>query len=248
MSDAAILRVDPSAMGANNGTSWPDAYVSLQLAIANADPTTNDQIWIRAGAYKPTTGSDRSISFLLGPGVSLYGGFAGTESATSQRDLSMHETILTGDLSGNDTVNFGNRSDNSYHVVSIVGEESELAILDGLTIRGGNADGDSFDEDGYGGGVFVGGLHPGEIKVFIRTQCRIVDNSADRAGGGVAAGKGSGVELRDSVVSGNRTRGDGSGAYFGGGGVSTEFVIATRCRFEGNVSFDGPGGALMLEA
>ncbi|HMN97729.1 MAG TPA: hypothetical protein PKC43_13050, partial [Phycisphaerales bacterium] len=237
--------VDPSATGADDGTSWTDAFVSLQSALGAAD--TDDEVWIKAGVYKPTSGSDRSESFVVG-GFPVYGGFAGTESATNQRNLSMYETVLIGDLSGNDTANFGNRADNSYHIVTIVGGESELSILYGLTIRGGNADGDFFDDNSYGGGVFVGGLHSGEIKVFIRTQCRIEDNSADRAGGGVATGKGAGVELRDSLISGNRTLGDDSGAYFGGGGVSTESLIATRCRFEGNVSFDGPGGALMLEA
>ena len=94
---ASILRVNASAIGINNGTSWADAYVDLQAALAVAK--AGDEIWVAAGTYKPTNGIDRGKSFVLVAGTRLYSGFAGTTETThSQRDGKAHETILSGDI------------------------------------------------------------------------------------------------------------------------------------------------------
>ncbi len=73
--------------GANNGTSWADAYQGssgVQAALAAA--LSGDQVWVAQGSYEPTSGATRSIYFLLRNGVTLYAGFAGTESTLDQRD------------------------------------------------------------------------------------------------------------------------------------------------------------------
>ena len=107
---AAVTYVDADAAGANDGSSWAKAYGDLQNALAAA--TSGDEVWVAEGAYKPTSGTDRTISFQLVEGVALYGGFAGTEGARDQRDWAAHKTILSGDIG-----NPGDSSDNSYHVV-----------------------------------------------------------------------------------------------------------------------------------
>ncbi|GAH08918.1 unnamed protein product, partial [marine sediment metagenome] len=61
--------------GSTEGTSWTDA-ADLQYILTNL-AGTEDQIWIAAGEYKPTTGTNRSISFSITEEMSLYGGFAG---------------------------------------------------------------------------------------------------------------------------------------------------------------------------
>lgn len=80
---SAVIYVRANASGANNGTSWANAYTNLQTALSNASAGT--QIWVAAGTYKPTSGTDRGISFVMKNGVQLYGGFAGTENSLTHR-------------------------------------------------------------------------------------------------------------------------------------------------------------------
>ncbi|MFI5380833.1 MAG: choice-of-anchor Q domain-containing protein, partial [Tepidisphaerales bacterium] len=126
--------VDDSASGANAGTSWTDAYQSLQAALAAA--TVGQTILVGQGTYKPTTTNDRSASFVLRSGVAIYGGFAGVGSADPYaRNVHGYSSILSGDIRV-----VGTNSDNSYHVVVGSGTDSS-AVLDGFTITGGNANG-----------------------------------------------------------------------------------------------------------
>src|SRR5512142_2257923 len=93
-SAATIHYVKAGASGANNGTSWANAYKSLQSALAAA--ARNDQIWVAKGTYKPTARTDpndpRSVTFTLPSGVAIYGGFAGTETLLSQRKPNLNVT------------------------------------------------------------------------------------------------------------------------------------------------------------
>ena len=81
---AAKRYVKWDATGGNTGVDWANAYTDLQSALI-PDPSV-DQIWVAAGTYKPTLGSDASISFVIPSGVSIYGGFTGTESSIGQRN------------------------------------------------------------------------------------------------------------------------------------------------------------------
>lgn len=67
-------------------------------------------------------------------GVSIYGGFAGTENILSQRDWNSNSTILSGDIG---TIN--NITDNSNHVVSNLNLDN-TAVLDGFVVRDGYHD------------------------------------------------------------------------------------------------------------
>src|ERR1043166_3901415 len=137
------IYVDVSRVtGANDGSSWANAFqgaLGLQAALAAAAPGT--QIWIAQGRYTPAgVGGSRSVSFALKSGVELYGGFVGNETDVGQRDPAAHQTILSGDLNGNDTPGGGNTNDNSLHVVRATNIDS-TCILDGLTVRDGAASG-----------------------------------------------------------------------------------------------------------
>jgi predicted outer membrane repeat protein len=164
------IYVKGNATGLNDGTSWTNAYTKLQDAISVA--VDGDQIWVAAGIYYPTTGTDRSATFTLKNGVGIYGGFAGTETSLTERDPVARSTILDGNIGiqgvPNDSV------DNSYHVVTSINTNS-TAVLDGFTVRRGNAVDESLQP--WGGGIFNQNGSP------TLSNLRISNNSAQYGGG-----------------------------------------------------------------
>jgi hypothetical protein len=141
---AEVVYVNDDAPGMNDGSSWEDAFVDLQDALAAA--ATGDEIWVAEGTYEPTPDTDRTAAFHLVNGVGLYGGFAGTETQRSQRDWSLHPSILSGDLGV-----AGVGTDNSCHVIDANGTGSS-AVLDGFTVTAGRADCEG-SNGGRGGGL-----------------------------------------------------------------------------------------------
>lgn len=181
-----IIYVNQNATGNNDGTSWTDAYVLLETAINSA--TQNTDIWIAGGTYKPDLpGGSRFSTFLISqPNIGLYGGFAGTETQLSQRIYGQNETILSGDLNGNDNYAVDyfepTRLDNSYCVVRIL-NLSDGIVLDRLTITGGHSNAaNNFD----GAGIRVGST---DLTV---TDCKIYRNVARNRGAGIYLSLGGG--------------------------------------------------------
>jgi len=105
---ASIYYVDADANGANDGSSWTDAYNYLQDALADAN--SGDEIWVAEGIYTPDSNSadpngsgDAMATFQLKNGVAIKGGYAGFgEPDPNEHDIDAYETILSGDLAGDD--------------------------------------------------------------------------------------------------------------------------------------------------
>lgn len=129
-----VVYVKNTATGANNGSSWLNAYTTLTSALASA--VDGDEIWIAGGVYKPSTSGNRDATFTVSKFVILLGGFSGSETQVTQRDWRVNSTILSGDLAGNDTGPGVNQGDNSKRLVSVTSANG--VILDGLTITGGS--------------------------------------------------------------------------------------------------------------
>lgn len=210
------IYVDASATGANDGSSWNDAFDTLQAALSYAATHPEvTEIWVAAGTYKPDQFSekmtgDRSDTFQLQSGLALYGGFNGDEDPQTfdlaDRDFTANETILSGDLSGDDGPNFAGTGENSYHVVTGSGTNN-TAVLDGFTITKGNAD--LAPTHQVGGGMVNSGGSP------VTTNCRFLENQAISSGGGMY-------------------------------NILSSSPILKNCDFRGNVAAGGEGGAMRV--
>ncbi|QGZ91060.1 cadherin domain-containing protein [Microcystis aeruginosa] len=222
--------VRANAGGSNNGTSWVDAFTDLQGALAAAK--SGDTIWVAGGTYKPTTGTDRNATFTLKNHVEIYGGFAGSETSLSQRNVATNATILSGDIG---TVNTA--GDNVYHVVT-GSNTSNTTILDGFTISGGNANfANTADLRSIGGGIFISDGSP-----ILRNL--IIENNTAINGGGIYAYAGSNLILSNSIFRNNTTinstgiAGEGGAIYF-----FTSSPTVIDVSFSNNTA-SGTGGAI----
>ena len=145
-----LFYVNTSATGLNTGLSWNDAFTQLQPALQLAG--SGDEIWIAKGTYRPTSSTDRTISFEPKSGVKLYGGFAGGETLLGQRDWVVNETVLSGDIGV-----MGISTDNTYNVVFLAYPD-QYTLLDGLIIQDGVADAPGFSNISSNRKVCGGGV------------------------------------------------------------------------------------------
>ena len=96
--------VNANATGNNDGTSWENAFTSLQQAINTAESCNINEIWVATGTYKP---ADQTSPFSFPANVTLLGGFNGTETTAVERNPALNLTILSGDLNNDNTANPG---------------------------------------------------------------------------------------------------------------------------------------------
>jgi hypothetical protein len=232
---AEVVHVDRAATGKNDGTSWTDAYRSLQTALVLAPP--GSEIWVAAGRYVP--GTVRSSSFRLRENMGVYGGFCGGEAERAERDPRGCPTVLSGDVLGDDTgvvvfngdhSEYANTSDNVYHVV----RGARGAVLDGFVIRGGSATSLSRpDESG-------GGMYNHDASVVV-ANCIFEQNQAVYFGGAMA-NVFSDTQIVNCVFLRNRSN------VFAGGAIHNYFSspLIANSLFVGNFAFY-LGGALYNE-
>ena len=179
----AQIYVDASATGANNGTSWTNAYATLSAALAV--DVSGSQIWVADGRYIP--GNSAISTFTIDAGVTVYGGFRGTETSVAQRPanfLAVAATVLDGDYDNNTTSAIGDATA-TYDVVTFAGN----GILDGVIVEGGN-DPRALavvGPAGFSGGILING--PAASGSTIRNAA-VRNNDATQTGsiGGFVAG------------------------------------------------------------
>ncbi len=219
----AQVYVKSTAVGANNGTNWTDAYTDLQNGLAAA--IAGDEIWVASGTYLP--GVAQGSEFRLRNNITIYGGFPGLpgqEGNFALRDYVVNITILSGDINGG-----GLDAGNTYHIVyNNGGGIDATAILDGFTIEGGYA-----DAENDGGGIYFVSVSP-----TIR-NCNIINNRANDNGGGIFLNNAD-ATFFNCTIDGNFTVDDGGGVYL----VNAEAAF-TNCIINNN-SNDEEGGGVYI--
>ena len=228
---AATIYVNEGSAG--TGSSWADAYGSLQDALDAA--VAGNSIFVGQGTYVPDTAGladPREATFQMKNGVTIEGGYAGYGTADpDERNVELYETILSGDLAGDDGPGFDNNDENSYHVVTGSGTD-ETAVLDGFTITVGNANGSN--PYNKGGGMLNESGSP------TLTNCTFTGNLANDYGGGMTNWNNSSPTLTNCTFT------DNSAEYYSGGGMANyqSSPTVTNCTFNGNSAYYYGGGGM----
>ncbi len=262
---STVLYVDDDAAGGlYDGSSWSNAYLDLADALYHADCSGSvTEIRVAAGVYRPSVQSEPGVSrtetFQLLNGVALRGGYRGLSGGgdPDHRDITLYETVLSGDLSGDDDPSdfpYGpSYEDNSYHVTT--GNDTDTtAVIDGFTITGGSDDrsdalragGGMYNEDGsptlasclfkanwasWGGGLYNEDGNPTLV------DCTFIGNQA-HVGAGVYSEHATQV-LTNCTFTGNSCTGQGGGMY-----ADSSTSVLTDCTFSSNAAHDGGGACL----
>ena len=201
-----IIYVDSAATGNNNGSSWLNALTSMQEAvnIVASSQGQIDTIKIAKGTYSPSSlprginmfeffDYNNERTFDLPGNLVVMGGYS---SGGSTRNPELFETIL---------------SSTTYHVVSVA--YTPNVLLDGLTIKNGNANGP--------GNAYVNGLprprnNGGGILALntslVLKNCKISNNTTTTYGGGLTCSA-SLLTIRDCLISDNYG-GEGAGGLY----------------------------------
>ncbi|MBX3403158.1 MAG: right-handed parallel beta-helix repeat-containing protein, partial [Phycisphaeraceae bacterium] len=221
-----IIYENAAAAPGGNGQSWQTAYNNLESGLSEAAAVTvgDVEIWVGAGTYYPTRqvvpSNARTYSFEIRGSVpiTLRGGFVGNEASPFDRPAQFPRTTLSGDIARNDTPNFGNRAENSWHVVYLAIGRVSVATLEGFTISGGNAD---------------PSVNPPPDRFFVPWGAGVF---CDAIFGGTAIS----LKMSRCVVEDNVTISGCAGAYFQEGAATID-----RCAFRRNRATGGPQGTAL---
>lgn len=245
-----IRYVKPTATGTGDGSSWDNASGDLQKMIdelAESTPSQTGEVWVAAGIYTPQSqlisGTAYSASFRMRDGISVYGGFAGTESSKLERVKKsampwdfQNQTVLEaayyshGDLAW--TNNKWTLTSDSRHVVWFAPMSGGTAFanvttLDGVTIQGGYAQGGTGQDDfltDRGAGVYMDGANA------YLSNCIVRENYATGNGGGVYLKNG---RVQTSLIYNNNADADGGAVYVENRGLVHRSMLTNNSALNG---------------
>lgn len=246
-----IRYVKPEGSDMNSGDSWKAAYRTIQHAIdaLAATPGMPGEVWVAEGTYEPTTyledNPNYPASFRMSDGISVYGGFAGTETSKADREIKAggmpwdfaNVTILqgqsySGEINWNSTDNRWSLNSASTHVVwfaPLLNENKRgfdnVTILDGVTVRGGQAttsQADYYNGD-RGAGIYMC------VNAWL-TNSVVTENVAQGDGGAVWL---SGGRVMSSLLFNNSSDSRGGAIYMDRAGIVLRSMLANNSAYEG---------------
>lgn len=241
--------VKPTATGTGDGSSWDNASGDLQKMIDElADNNVSQQageVWVAAGTYKPQSqlisGMNYSASFRMRDGISVYGGFAGNETSKQKRakgtmpwdftnvtvlEAAYYESKLAW-TNSKWTVGSDSRHVVWFAPMSGESEFTRVTTLDGVTVQGGYAQGntglDDFKTD-CGGGVYMDGANA------YLSNCIVRENYATGNGGGVYLKNG---RVQTSLIYNNNADADGGAVYVENRGLVHRSMLTNNSALNG---------------
>ena len=250
-----IRYVRPQAHGTGDGSSWVNASADIQQMIdylADNNPQgLPGEVWVAAGEYEPRaqliTGTAYSASFRMRDGISVYGGFSNDSPEATKAGRAKgtmpwqydNETILSAanyshsNLSFNTSTNRWSTQSDSRHVVwfAPLGQDapafSRVTVLDGFTIRGGYAQGNTGLTDfltDRGAGVYIDGEN-----AYLQ-NCVVKENNATGDGGGVYLKEG---RVQGSLIYNNNAGGNGGAVYVSDRGLVHRSMLTNNSARNG---------------
>jgi hypothetical protein len=188
----SVLYVDGAAPAGGDGLSWATAFRHLQSALsaAGTNPAIGE-IRVAQGEYKPDEtpanpqgSGDVFATFALVDDVALMGGFAGLSGPDPDEcDPARYQSVLSGDLLGNDDGMGGNINDNSRHVVTVDVPCGATVVLDGLVVTRGAAVGSGVEKSA--GGLLAMASCQQALAELVLRDCVFIANEAKDNGNAV---------------------------------------------------------------
>lgn len=185
----SVIYVKIDATGANSGVSWADAFINLQSALSIA--TSDNEVWVASGVYKPSESNSKSFRLKLNDYLSIdlnETNIKGIEpeKPTSNSSIFYEFTIYEGvtiyggfkgllsetsisdrDWIGNETIlsgNVGSQYSNDDNCQWIVSGGGDNFLIDGFTISETNS-------NSFGTGIHI------DHKTGVITNCKFENNS-----------------------------------------------------------------------
>ncbi|HOC69366.1 MAG TPA: choice-of-anchor Q domain-containing protein [Candidatus Hydrogenedentes bacterium] len=219
--------------GVYDGLTWETAFVAVQQgSVAAVD--TGGEVWVAEGIYCPPV--------TMFPGVHLYGGFAGNETARDQRDWNAHPTVISGGMPG--VTSADNATLDGFQITAgIPGMtiDSGMPVIRNCVFSDNVAVGEPAGPPSmgsYGNGAPGGSATNWALVISggapVLENCIFSDNGAVGAPGGNGIGSGWCVAFSG-----------GTGGSAGGGGVqitSSGAGTFINCVFHDNFAYPGAGG------
>lgn len=201
-SEYPVVYVDHRNTGEEDGASWATAFNTINEGVRYGR-----EVWVAAGTYGENVRMYSSVE--------LYGGFNGTESVRSDRNVVANPTII--DAEGRN---------HALRVLSVTD-----TVVDGFTLTGGTAQG-VYPNDSGGGALYNGAYGSNMLR-----NCNVEGNWAIADGGGLMA-IGSSLSIVNCRFTNNIANRGGGHSY------DNSEIHVTKTEFIGNSATSGNGGAV----
>ncbi|MDR1585563.1 MAG: right-handed parallel beta-helix repeat-containing protein, partial [Prevotellaceae bacterium] len=241
-----VYYVDANVASSGNGSTWNDAFKTLEEAISSTTTaTTVDVIFVKKGTY--TAPSDYGLGYFFDQkkNVTVYGNCEGTETLSSLPVVDETTVLAT-------VLKAPKDAQNAYTSRVLTIYKGSVTLI-GFDIEGGDGSKESHSNDygngKYGGGVFImgqgklmycnihGATSPSGAGAYLKKNnaekpvleyCEIYDNytaTGDESGGGIYTADN--TSIKNCIIRNNSAK-VGGGIYLNGGAAPAAETIVSN--------------------